>query len=73
MFYPPSGGSTRVDQFYSDQTISGGRAQPSSQPISGGNNTLPQPVAEASPHVAFSWVGVLIALVALRVVYEVSE
>lgn len=73
MFYPPSGGSTRVDQFYSEQTAYGGRAQPSSTPLSGGNNTEPQPAPQASHHVAISWIGLLIALIALRVVYEVSE
>lgn len=66
------GPTTRTDQFYGS-SVPGGRTQPSATPLSAGQDTSPKPMAAPSPHVAISWIGVLIALVALRVVYEVSE
>jgi hypothetical protein len=44
-----------------------------SQPASPANSSSPQTVAPPQIHAAVSWLGIVIALVALRVLYEVSE
>lgn len=44
-----------------------------SQPASPANSSSPQTVAPPPVHAAVSWLGIVIALVALRVLYEVSE
>lgn len=66
------GPTTAINQFYGS-SVPGGRTQPSATPLSAGQDTSPKPAAAPTPHVSMSWIGVLLALVALRVVYEVSE
>jgi hypothetical protein len=54
-----------------------GTANPDAQPVSQGastdRNTAPTPLAVGGQAITISWLGVLIALVLLRIVYEVSE
>lgn len=66
------GPTTKINQVYGSY-VPGGRTQPSATPLSAGQDTSPKPVAPPNPHVAISWVGVLIALVGLRLVHEVSK
>lgn len=62
----------RFDQFYA--TIQQPAAQPVSQPASADRDTSAPPAAATSPNaISISWIGVLIAIVLIRIVYEVSE
>jgi hypothetical protein len=47
--------------------------QPISQPLSPNRNTSPAGMVTANTAVAVSWVGLVIAVIALRVVYEMSD
>lgn len=64
----------RLDQIYANATQPPD-PQAVSQPASADRSTSqpPAPAAKAPNAVSVSWIGVLLALVLLRVVYEVSE
>lgn len=65
------GPTTRIDQFYGS-SVPGGRTQPSATPLSAGQDTSPKPAPQPNIHTSISWVGILIVLVAIRVIYEVA-
>lgn len=60
----------RYDEFYGQSTEA--VLQPVAAPESPARDTT-APASPISGHVGFAWLGVLIAIVLLRVVYEVSE
>jgi hypothetical protein len=67
----------RVDLYGPSVRPGDNSAQPGdqavSQPASAARDTAPKPPTMASHAVAISWVGVLIALILLRILYEFGE
>ncbi len=60
----------KLSDIYSSATTS---QEEVSQPVSANRDTAPKPVGSAGNATVVSWLGLLIALVLLRLVYEVSE